>query len=120
MTKLTDWLRLRSGIESADGRYGTAAKLFEAADEIERLTATVDRLPKRADWVGFMPGMKLWTNWPGDRVAMMEVISLDDLTSDWPATVRADFDKRGLASTYRWHVQACYSTREAAEKARTE
>ena len=60
-----------------------------------------------------LPGMKLWSTDLGGP-HRMEVMSLDDLGSDWPATVRTDFQKAGQASTYRWHVQACSSTLEAA------
>ena len=44
MTELTQWLRLRAGIESADGRYGIAQKLLTAADEIERLQSALSRI----------------------------------------------------------------------------
>jgi hypothetical protein len=83
----------------------------------EELQAIVDKLPKTADGVPVVPGMRLWSRsmW---CVQPMEVVSLDDLSSDWPATVRMEgASNDGQASTYRWHVQACYSTREAAEAA---
>ena len=54
MTELTDWLRMRSVNESADGRHGTAQKLIDAADEIERLAAIVDTICSGARWCGFV------------------------------------------------------------------
>ena len=39
MSELTDWLRLRAGIELKIGRNAIAQKLLDAAAEIERLTA---------------------------------------------------------------------------------
>ena len=49
--------------DSATGEVdaeATDALMVEAADEIERLQATVDWLPKTADGVPIMPGMYLW------------------------------------------------------------
>ena len=36
MSDLPDWLRLRSGIESSEGRHAIAQKLLDTAAEIER------------------------------------------------------------------------------------
>ena len=83
--------------------------------ERDALQIVVDKLPKTADGVPVLPGMKLW-RLDFDKLRMMEVISLDDLSSSWPATIRMESAGRpvGCASIYRWHIQACYSTREAA------
>jgi hypothetical protein len=84
----------------------------EVREAIERLQGIVDKLPKTMDGVLVMPGMTLW--WDDFGVPrVMEVVSLDDLSSSWPATIRKGNDSRGQGTTYRWHVQSCYSTREA-------
>ncbi len=85
----------------------------DAIKEIERLRKLIAQLPTTKDGVTVVPGMALYTERIGG-VTRLEVISLDDLSSDWPATVRMP-TACGQASTYRWHVQGCYSTREAAE-----
>ena len=78
------------------GIQGTCAKLQEAEQKIERLQAIVDRLPKTADGVPIVPGMEVWS-WMGDAGLMSTEITR--------------IGKGG------WFA-ACYSTREAAEKAR--
>lgn len=70
--------------------------LMQAADEIERLRAIVDRLPKTADGVPIYPGMTVWALIPGLEISDAEVQVV------------------GIGGVWRY----CYSTREAAEKAR--
>ena len=100
------------GLHFRDDRWICGECLYK---KIARLEAIVDTLPKTADGVLIVPGMTLWCVQIGG-IFRMEVVSLDDLASDWPATVRVDFGGQGKASTYRWHVQACYSTRKLAEE----
>ena len=97
-------------------RNGCPVAIYRlAAEEIDRLRAIVDQYPKTADGVSVVPGMVLWRRSFG-KSHRMEVVSLDDLSSDWPVTVRMSSHDGG-SSTYRWHVQACYSTRGTAEEA---
>lgn len=89
-----------------------------ARAELERLQAIVDQLPKTIDGVPVLPGMVLWYV-SFSLASRVEVVSLDDLGSDWPATVRKAISASDSSgSTFRWHVQGCYSSREAAEAAR--
>lgn len=92
-------------------------------DLVEPLLAIVDKLPQcwrlvdgqLVQDVPVLPGMTLWSVRIWD-IKRIEVVSLDDLTSDWPATIRMGASgERG--TLYRWHVQGCYSTLEAAEAA---
>lgn len=98
--------------------------LSQKDSENARLQAIVDALPKcwrlkdgeLVQDVPVVPGMRLW--WPSlGGIRSMEVVSLGDLSSDWPATVRMAATSEPSASLYRWHVQGCYNTREAAEHA---
>jgi hypothetical protein len=72
-------------------------RLAELQTEIERLRAIVDRLPKTADGVPIAPGQGVWT-WFPDR-SQPETVTLQRI---------------GACGVYA----GCYSTREAAEKAR--
>ena len=44
MNELTNWLKQQSAQDAADGCFDSEARHLEAAREIERLTAIVDRL----------------------------------------------------------------------------
>jgi hypothetical protein len=64
---------------------------------MDRLQAIVDRLPKTADGVPIAPGASVWA-WMGDA-----------------GIVETEIQRVGKGGWF----DACYSTREAAEKART-
>jgi hypothetical protein len=92
--------------------------------EINRLTEMIDKLPKcwRLDDNGVlvqdvvvMPGMVLWYCGTGGP-ERIDVLSLDNVESSWPATVLKGECHQGQPNTYRWAVRNCYTTREAAER----
>ena len=68
----------------------------EAATEIERLRAEIERLPKTKDGVSVVPGMEVWHR-------------------DWEGRVQPETG--GWASPWPAVLACCYSTREAAEAA---
>jgi len=72
---------------------------LEMCEEIERLRAIMDRLPKTADGVPIVAGMELWRVRADVVIHRFAMISDVDVEGSDPATL-------------------CYSTREAAEKAR--
>ena len=51
--------------------------------EIERLRATVDRLPKTADGVPVTPGMECWYRSCGGRVVSFQISDWGDIATDW-------------------------------------
>lgn len=73
------------------------------ADEIERLTAIVERLPTTADGVPITLGMPIF------------VVLSSCVLEETAWSIRDDFLNDGP----RWAIAECYATREAAEKART-
>ena len=79
--------------------------------EIDRLQAIVDRLPKTADVVPIVRGMQLWCVRHADK----QIVEQKCLGHDG-IYVSARYPK--TRSTWWWGEQMCYSTREAAEKAR--
>jgi len=115
-THRTEYVRLDAALTASAAAYRRQLRLRQAPDrdDVIRLEAIVDKIPHTKDGVPVLPGMSLWQK-KYNEVQRIEVISLDDLESDWPATVRMEFDSHpGESSTYRWHVQGCYSTKEAA------
>lgn len=111
MSMLTERLRdLADRNETArwqEDEYSAIDELREAAAEIERLQAIVSRLPRTADGMPIAPGMKLWTVFDGS-----------DVTVNW--FCRGHGTGVWLMDTDRGNrtESECYSTREAAEKAR--
>jgi len=104
---LINWLRTQAKSDVLDGLFDSAAKGNEAADELQRLWAIVDRL-KTSDGVPF--GI-------GDSVFVPETQAL--------VQVGVLYLTRGGV---RWSEDVCtqirdgwecYSTRDAFEKART-
>ena len=81
--------------------------LVRACDEIERLRAIVDKLPKTADGVPVLPGMTLW-----DSVWINKPFVVHSLLVFCPEAARSEW------TTNDGEVDPgqCYSTREAAEK----
>ena len=80
--------------------------LEELADEIERLQAIIDKLPKTADGVPVVPGMRLWSSYNNGR----------DVTGF------STCDGRLVEIIFKDGFDRCtwahYSTREAVQKAR--
>jgi hypothetical protein len=107
----------------SDDYYGTAsheqnllATIREQEAEIERLHAIVDKLPKTADGVPTLPSnsTRLWYVHPysGEVYERTYEVDLDDARSH-RSHVR---DER---TEVTWiSVRECYSTLEAAEKAK--
>lgn len=103
--------------DSLCGLDESRAKLaLEAADEIERLQAIVDTLPKC--WgltdgvlvkdVPVVPGMDVWVSGAGasgSELWMIEVTAIDD-----EGYVSGNIGGRPRC----WHVDKCANTREAA------
>ena len=96
----------RSGWTVTTGNISTAFRNEEAAavqigllqQEIERLRAIVDRLPKTADGVPMVPGLRVWI-WFGGKITEAVHSGTDPKQSYWGNAL--------------W----CYSTKEAAEEA---
>ena len=83
-------------------------ELRKAADEIDRMQAIVDRLPKTADGVPMYVGMKVWVrceNRPDVAFRSFTILDIDGQTV-------------GDVFSRLVKFEDCYSTREAAEKAR--
>jgi hypothetical protein len=92
---------------------GVKSMHADALEESERLTAIVDRLPKTADGVPMTLGQTVYTLRSDGVVRGRQVI---EITGDWIGVqVGALVGTRGSA-----RPEIIYSTREAAEKARTE
>jgi len=92
------------------------ATALEMCDEIDRLQAIVDRLPKTADGVPVTPGMIVWI-WSKVETPKPSPIREKRLLysyHDWCDV------QTGYVSATRKSVPLCsvYSTHEAAEKAR--
>ncbi len=83
--------------------------LCKAADEIERLQAIVDRLPKTKDGVQVVP--RLDDVWHPDELYQDELVSgvVDDEDE-------AEFDRTGNGAWYYHPICECYSTHEAATR----
>ena len=101
-----DWVpfdEAEAKIERLRADYQEAHRVQEHrhADEIERLRAIVDKLPKTADGVPVVPGMKLFFLCPFEN----------RITSDQV------FQDRPEVGGMTIEVSNCYSTREAAEAA---
>lgn len=79
----------------------------DAADEIDRLQAIVDRLPKTEDRVPIYPGLEAFTTYDSGPILV-------------EAFHRCYSNRAWLIDTDRGPRMAseCWSTREAAEKAR--
>jgi hypothetical protein len=78
-----------------EGQERAADLCREAADELDRLQAIVDQLPKTADGVPIAPGTRVWSELAGE-------------------VSRVTVNRIGIGGVYH----DVYSTREAAEKAR--
>ena len=100
--------------------------LCQRDKEINRLTEMIDKLPKcwrladngeLVQDVVVIPGMVLWYCGIGG-LTRIEVLSLDNVESAWPATVMRSECHQDQPNTYRWAVRNCYTTREAAEAAK--
>ena len=83
---------------------GCGEDMTEAADEIARLTAIVDKLPKTADGVTVVPGMLLYHYATGRPLGNV-------------VTYTAGMRAHGQWAVAAYPVGDCYSTREAAEAA---
>lgn len=101
--------RLQSELDedaTDSGRH--LALLIEERQRSERLQAIVDRLPKTADGVPIVPGGDYWSN--NDRGTFQwSVVELHQTA--------ASGTFHGSPCVYESYDE-CYSTREAAEKAR--
>ncbi len=89
--------------ENLDVWYCDNETVLELCAEVERLNSVVEklqaivhRLPKTADGVPIYPGMTVWALIAGREISDAEVQAV------------------GIGGVWRY----CYSTREAAEKAR--
>jgi hypothetical protein len=85
-----------------------ARLLAEAADEIVRLRAIVDKLPTTADGVSVVPGMNVYFQWHSGEIVRHPVAFIRiDKDDTWLYFERALYRSTGV----------CYSTREAADAA---
>ena len=110
MTDLSSKLRVIVG-EMRDGALMPCGAVFyeilNAADENDRLQAIVDRLPKTEDLVPIYPGLEVFTTYDSGPILV-------------EAFHRCYSNRAWLIDTDRGPRMAseCWSTREAAEKAR--
>jgi hypothetical protein len=87
---------------------GCGEDMTEAADEIARLTAIVDKLPTTADGVSVVPGMNVYFQWHSGEIVRHPVAFIRiDKDDTWLYFERALYRSTGV----------CYSTREAADAA---
>ncbi len=95
------------------------ARCHEAADEIERLQATVDKLPKcwrlldgkLVQDVSVTPGMTIWRLWPAGEYVSQRI---SQLHGPFPVSREVIGD----CNLHNHPAVECYSTREAAEAAK--
>jgi len=97
-----------------------------AADEIDRLQAIVDRLPKTADGIPVTPGMKVWhcaNRHYGPHAGKLFESEGIDARMPSPYCLGEHCYSDGCQGDdgggRTWRFEDCYSTRQAAEKART-
>jgi hypothetical protein len=87
---------------------GICCECCKLPTEIERLLAIVAKLPKTADGVPVVPGMRVW--WVCNRAIWAGTV--DGVTCDQVWLIPDEGEHWGT-----WSPSDCYSTREAAEKA---
>lgn len=85
-------------------------QISELLDEIERLQAIVDRLPKKADGVPIVPDRKVFPLHPIDDPEFSE----DDDYATCVLMLRDNLTGETFSKD-EWIPGKCYSTREAAE-----
>jgi hypothetical protein len=95
----------RAGMDSAGLAWMRSCdeltkECFRHKAEIERLRAIVDRLPKTADGVPMVPGLRVWIWFVGGKITEAVHSGTDPKQSYWGSAL--------------W----CYSTKEAAEEAK--
>jgi len=90
-------------IRNADGLRAENRRL---QDEIERLLAVVDRLPKTGDGVSMYPGIPVWQWCNGEYSSFLVT---------W---INVDGSRVGTNTGWTRTPSELYSSREAAEKAR--
>ena len=100
--------------------------IYHVEAENKRLRSLVEKLPKTGDGVTIELGMRVW--WPelADDAAVATVLSVGRLAYDIDAgavildepEIAAAFYTDGERTICRVCPHQCYSTREAAEKAR--
>jgi len=101
--------RLRAEVERLTERNAEASDLLDRLeDDVLSLRAIVAKLPKTADGVPVVPGMKLWEINKHNG-------GIHSFTAFWIG--KDDFALSELGR--RCHVSCLYSTREAAEKAKS-
>jgi hypothetical protein len=87
------------------GDQRLAYEALQAADEITRLQAIIDRLPKTADGVPIVPGDTIWFDI--DNYSTVAGIEIEEPGGQWWVSF-------GISGA---ETDQCYSTREAANKA---
>lgn len=84
--------------------------VHECLDEIIRLQAVVDKLPKTADGVSVVPGMKVWVRWRTPEGTIVR---------QWETYTMSPFGA-GDGDRLHWNYAQCYSTEAAARAAKAE
>jgi hypothetical protein len=99
-------------------RFEATAAATVLADEVERLRAIVDRLPKTADGVPLFPGDTVYyeKNPSNDTIVAFTVAPYSEWNTDvWGVQNQSRaVSKKGGG----WPAAMCYSTRKAAEAAK--
>jgi hypothetical protein len=110
MTTISD--RLRRWSHNLDLNQFLRVDCQQAADELERLQAIVDRLPKTADGVPITPGMVLYDSLD---VRFNNPWTVTGFKVDRNGNLACVFGQNGSFDAI---CSGYYSTRESAEKAR--
>ncbi len=88
----------------------------ELTDEIERLQAFMDKLPKTLDGVTKLPDDQVW-HIDASRTIRVGIVFYN---AGWGATVSWPSGNTSWPNRYDIEVERCYSTLEAAEAAKGE
>ncbi len=114
--KETDLIKLMMAKDFlvVQAHYEQAAEVLAAREEIEYLRGVVGKLPKTADGVPIVSGDKVWVWWESDKEGTLSrwfqitVLDTYHVNRGWVVSDNGS----------EFEPSDCYSTREAAEKAR--
>lgn len=97
-----------------------AALMQDAAAELARLQAVVEKLPMTADCVRVGHGETVYDD-EARPMLVLATVQFDRLNDAWVAhwTASPIMGDGHVYETESWDVDCCYSTRDAAEAART-
>lgn len=113
-------VQIQEQCENCEGTGCELGILVDAASELDRLNAIVERLPLTADGVPVVPGETQWAVFCYDRDDPDEPLRVSACNyvgnaSDWTDGIKWEIEDCGDC---RCEVIGVYSTREAAEAAK--